>query len=313
MLSLVLAALVGSSTAVPSISMSPFSSSVNVLATYNSTCGNPSTLTASCDNSSDSDSFAASNSCCLESPSGLIQQVQFWDTDPSTGPSDSWTIHGLWPNHCDGTYTENCDSSRDYSDITSLLQDQGASDTLNYMQTYWVSNDESSEKFWEHEWSTHGTCYSTFNPSCLPADSPQGADAVAFFQTTVNLFKSLPTYTWLEKAGITPDDDKTYTLDELTSALKSASGVSRTCVESRGMRADGRLFLFCFAMQVTPSLDCRSGAVSEIYWWFHLKGSAIDGQFVPVDALQAGSCKSSGIKYPPKTSGDDGSDSDSDF
>ena len=33
-----------------------------------------------------------------EDVQGLIQQVQFWDTDPVTGPSDSWTIHGLWPN-----------------------------------------------------------------------------------------------------------------------------------------------------------------------------------------------------------------------
>jgi hypothetical protein len=23
-------------------------------------------------------------------------QTQFWDTDPVTGPSNSWTIHGLW-------------------------------------------------------------------------------------------------------------------------------------------------------------------------------------------------------------------------
>ena len=23
-------------------------------------------------------------------------QTQFWDADPSTGPVDSWTIHGLW-------------------------------------------------------------------------------------------------------------------------------------------------------------------------------------------------------------------------
>lgn len=61
----------------------------------------PSDLPFSCQNSS-----AVHNSCCFEAPGGTLLQTQFWDTDPSTGPSDSWTIHGLWylgthekPNH----------------------------------------------------------------------------------------------------------------------------------------------------------------------------------------------------------------------
>lgn len=35
------------------------------------------------------------------------------------------------------------------------------------METYWQSNDESPEAFWAHEWSTHGTCVSTLEPSCF--------------------------------------------------------------------------------------------------------------------------------------------------
>lgn len=34
--------------------------------------------------------------CCYEYPGGALLQTQFWDTNPATGPSDSWTIHGLW-------------------------------------------------------------------------------------------------------------------------------------------------------------------------------------------------------------------------
>lgn len=274
---LIFAALAGSSAVLPSVaSMSPLSTSL--LSRYSSSCGDTTSLTASCENTT-----AEANTCCFEAPSGLIQQVQFWDTDPSTGPSDSWTIHGMWPNYCDGTYVEDCDSSRDYTDITSLLENQGGSDTLSYMQTYWISDDESNEKFWEHEWSTHGTCYSTLNPSCLPSGSPEGADAVAFFETVVSLYKTLPTYSWLEQAGITPSNDQTYTLDQITSALQSSFGAM-------------------------PSFDCDDGTISEVYYWFHLKGSAVDGQFVPVDALQAGSCKSSDLKYPPKSDDDDTND-----
>lgn len=36
------------------------------------------------------------NLCCFNAPGGSLLQTQFWDTDPATGPSDSWTIHGLW-------------------------------------------------------------------------------------------------------------------------------------------------------------------------------------------------------------------------
>ena len=36
------------------------------------------------------------DTCCLNAPGGHLLLTQFWDTAPTTGPSDSWTIHGLW-------------------------------------------------------------------------------------------------------------------------------------------------------------------------------------------------------------------------
>lgn len=147
-----------------------------------------------CSNTQLSCSGSSTNTCCFNTPGGLFQQVQFWDTNPVTGPTDSWTIHGLWPNNCDGTYSTSCDKSRAYTDITTLLEDAGKTDTLSAMQTYWLSNSESDEKFWEHEWSTHGTCISTLKPSCY-TDYSTGDEAVDFFVTTVDLFQTLPTYT----------------------------------------------------------------------------------------------------------------------
>ncbi|PPQ67928.1 hypothetical protein CVT25_000340 [Psilocybe cyanescens] len=229
------------------------------------------TGTTSCQNTS-----SVSNLCCFEAPGGLLLQTQFWDTNPSTGPSDSWTIHGLWPDHCDTTFSENCDSSRDYTGIGTLLSNNGASSTLDFMQTHWVDINGQNEQFWEHEWATHGTCMSTLVPKCLPSGSVKGAEAVAFFQTVVKLFQTLPTFTWLSNEGITPSTSKTFTLSQLTTALKAQSGF-------------------------TPSLDCTSGALNQISWYFNLKGSVIDGTFVPIDAPEKGSCPSSGIKYPPKS------------
>ncbi|EGN93098.1 hypothetical protein SERLA73DRAFT_189923 [Serpula lacrymans var. lacrymans S7.3] len=218
----------------------------------------------------------AVDTCCTEYPGGLLLQTQFWDTDPSTGPSDSWTIHGLWPDNCDGTYVENCDSSRDYTDISSLLTDQGASSTLSYMQTHWVNINGDNEELWEHEWATHGTCMSTLEVACLPSGSPKGAEAVAFYETVVTLFKTLPTYTWLEQQGITPSNDATYSLDDLTSALQTASGY-------------------------IPALGCSGDTLDEISWYFNLKGSIIDGTFVPIDSPESSTCPKSGISYPPKS------------
>jgi len=241
------------------------------VATISSGCSTSGTQ--SCKNTT-----SVSDTCCFETPGGLLLQTQFWDTNPSTGPSNSWTIHGLWPDHCDLTYDSSCDSSRAYTNIGSLLSAQGASDTLSYMNTYWVDINGQNEQFWEHEWGKHGTCMSTLKRACLPSGSPTGAEAVAFFQTVVKLFKTLPTYTYLANAGITPSTSKTYTLSTLTSALKSGAGV-------------------------TPALDCTSGSLNAISWYFNLKGSVIDGTFVPINAPESGSCPSSGIKYPPKSGG----------
>ncbi|KAJ7304899.1 ribonuclease, partial [Mycena albidolilacea] len=233
--------------------------------------GCPTTGPVSCSNTS-----SVSDLCCFESPGGLLLQTQFWDTSPSTGPNDSWTIHGLWPDNCDTTFTENCDPARAYTGIASLLTAQGAASTLSFMQTFWKDINGNDETFWEHEWSTHGTCMSTLNPTCLPSGRPQGAEAVAFFQTVVTLFQNLPTFTWLSNQGITASSTATYTLASLTAAIEAESGF-------------------------TPVFKCSGSTVNAIQYYFHLRGSIIDGAFQQIAAPESGSCPTSGIKYPLKT------------
>ncbi|KAE9386323.1 ribonuclease T2 [Gymnopus androsaceus JB14] len=229
------------------------------------------TGTASCHNTS-----AVSNLCCFESPGGLILQTQFWDTDPSTGPSNSWTIHGLWPDNCDGTFPENCDPSRDQSDITtaSLISIMARRSLLQLQ--FWKNDpdDGSDEELWSHEWDTHGTCYSTLEPSCLPSGSASGTDLSS--KLSFEFSRLLPTYTWLENQGITPSSSTTHTLTSLLDALKAEAGV-------------------------TPMLTCDGSDLDEIAWYFNLKGSLIDGVFLPIDSPESSDCPSSGIKYPLKT------------
>ena len=67
------------------------------------------------------------------------------------GQADSWGIHGLWPDKCSGAFYENCDKSREYS--ASQISDALQSDStlLDFMDTYWLSDDESPSEFWSHE------------------------------------------------------------------------------------------------------------------------------------------------------------------
>nr|GAT48684.1 ribonuclease T2 [Mycena chlorophos] len=196
----------------------------------------------------------------------------------STGPTNSWTIHGLWGDECNGNFIEDCDSSRDYTGISTLMTQQGGSATLSLMETFWknLPSDGTDEELWEHEWATHGTCYSTLQVDCLPAGSPKGAEAVAFFETVVKLFQTLPTYEWLADAGITPSSSKTYTLAELNDAVEGAWGFE-------------------------PAFQCDGSSLDGVFYYFQLQGSVIDGTFFPRTAFTESTCPNSGIKYTPKT------------
>ncbi|KAJ5226458.1 Ribonuclease T2 [Penicillium chermesinum] len=233
------------------------------------TCSN-SNNTLSCHSSS------KSPTCCFSYPGGALLQTQFWDTDPATGPSDSWTIHGLWPDNCDGTYQANCDSSRAYTNITAILKEQGRTQLLSYMDKYWVDINGDNEQFWEHEWSKHGTCVNTIDPSCYTNYQPQ-EEVGDYFQKVVDLFKTLDSYTALSSAGITPDDSKTYDLSDIEDALAKIHGGQK------------------------PYVGCESGALNQLYYFYNIGGNAITGQYKAAAPLEKSNCPSSGIKYTPKS------------
>ena len=201
---------------------------------------------------------AVANTCCFNTPGGVLLQTQFWDTDPATGPADHWTIHGLWPDHCDGTYSQYCDESRQYTNITQILESFNRYDLLDYMNVYWKDEGGNDESFWEHEWGKHGTCISTLDPSCYIDYQPQ-QEVVDFFQKTVQLFSKLDTYEFLKDAGIVPSANATYTYTQITQALVRHRGVNAT-IECTGT---------------------GSNELDEVYYYYNVAGSAQDGLYVP--------------------------------
>jgi len=146
------------------------------------------------------------------------------------------------------------------------------------MQTYWKDYQGDDESFWEHEWGKHGTCISTLKPSCYTGYTAT-QEVPDFFQKTVDLFKTLDSYTALSKAGIVPSSTKTYTSAAILAALKSSYGFD-------------------------VIIQCSSSALDEIWYSYNVKGSIQTGTFEKVGPDGSKSdCPATGVKYLPKSGG----------
>ncbi|KAI0478974.1 ribonuclease T2-like protein [Xylariaceae sp. FL0804] len=193
------------------------------------------------------------DSCCAETFGGLVLQTQFWNT--YTGleeapvsqrlPRDTWSIHGLWPDFCNGSYTQYCDLSRQYdpapdpntttgtADGTPVPPWTGVSidefvkpfakyDLLAFMRKYWVGQNEDSSVLWAHEFSKHATCYSVFDVACYGPAYRAHEDVVDFFATVAAYYRALPTWDWLAAAGIRPDNGTTTNTTTAAAAVAAA-------------------------------------------------------------------------------------------
>ncbi|KAJ9479179.1 Ribonuclease T2-like [Pseudozyma hubeiensis] len=221
--------------------------------------------------------------CQTNTPGGLLLLTQFWDYSPAIGPSDAWTIHGLWPDTCTGGFDQYCDPRRNNNNIASVLRsssDPSAASTLDTMNQFWLALNGNDGQLWSHEWNRHGTCVSTLSPTCYSSTSDgytHNQDIVDFFTTTVSLYHKYNIFETLQKAGITPSRTQTYTLDQLHTAARDAWGKDAV-------------------------FRCRNGALNEAWIYFHTKGRSTSADaFVQGDPLRSNNrCPQSGIRYLPK-------------
>ncbi|OXV07972.1 hypothetical protein Egran_04264 [Elaphomyces granulatus] len=201
--------------------------------------------------------FNNQDTCCFNHPGGHLLLTQFWDAEPAVGPDDAWTIHGLWPDHCDGNYDQSCDQERECYSISQILANADRSDLLNYMSIYWKDNRGNDPDLWAHEWNKHGTCISTLRTRCYVNYTSQ-QEVVDYFNKTVEIFQKLPSFEFLSRAGIVPSYEVTYSLDDILSALGAAHGADVT-------------------------VRCQNWSLNEIWYHFHVSGRLQNGRFVPAD------------------------------
>lgn len=235
----------------------------------------PIDLPLSCSNSTPVDS-----SCCFESPGGIMLQTQFWDYYPPIGANDSFTLHGLWPDNCDGTYEQFCDARLNLAkdEIKRIVVDE-FNDSALYakIEKNWKNFNGDDELLWMHEFNKHATCIKTIRPTCYGSGFKPDENVYDFFRIAVLLYEKYPTFEFLADAGITPSLDKTYTFDQIAEALNS--------------NFDGHKVYF----------KCNKyNALQEIWYYHYLQGPLQNEQFVKISSLSASGCPQTGIKFLPK-------------
>lgn len=254
----------------------------------------------SCENTT-----VVTNSCCNVVQNGLVLQAQYWNT--YTGleshgqllPKGSWSIHGLLPVNCNGTFGQYCDLSRQYDpkpspstlpngtvitpykgpSVKQFIQEFNRFDLLHYMDTFWINQGAPNEDLWAREFSQHGTCTSTFDVACYEPGYREHQEVVNFFETVVKVFQMYPTYDMLAAAGISPSNTTTYTRAQITNALYSQTGAD-------------------------PWLGCygeNDSILQEIWYFHHVLGTEQYGHFKPLDSITPATCPETGIWYFERT------------
>jgi len=247
------------------------------------------------------------DSCCTETFGGLVLSTQFWQT--YTGleaqgqklPNNTWTLHGLWPDFCNGSYTQYCDLSRQYDpspspnttnglpngtvvrpytgpDVGTFVTDFGHADLLQYMNTYWVNQGAPNPAFWGHEFSKHATCYSTFDVPCYGPQYVQHQEVVEFFETAIKYYMRFPTAKWLEMVDITPSNSTTYSLADIQGQLATMHGATPY------IGCTGPRYNTTEQGKAENSTDNGRTVVDEVWYYMHVYGRPQDGNAVPVNA-----------------------------
>lgn len=159
---------------------------------------------------------------------------------PSVGPSNKFTIHGLWPNQCNGVPINDCFEPKGLS--SALLQQkltQDYPDVLGRMNTLWPSVAVPNINFWYDEYAKHGTCLTTINPDCFQSSNAI-CSAISYYKQALDLADKYDLYAALKSQKILPDvtGSKSFQPQQILDGLRKAYpnlGITFSC---QGMVGD---------------------------------------------------------------------------
>nr|XP_019010968.1 uncharacterized protein I206_04273 [Kwoniella pini CBS 10737]OCF49749.1 hypothetical protein I206_04273 [Kwoniella pini CBS 10737] len=201
--------------------------------------------------------------CSVPSPGGLFVFRQRFEPDVGSDHG-SWGIDGLEVLDCTTqksqdkisylpTYTH--EEIGSYCAKSSLF---GGEKGYNDAEKEWAQSEvgEGVEEVWERTWNTAGRFISTFDHKCFEK-SQAGMGVAEFFL-------------------ITPSDDTTYSLRELTEALST--------------------------IDHKPLVQCHNTTLTSVSWPLNVKGKFDSGSFQAAAKFERKSnCPLEGIIYPPST------------
>ncbi|KAJ2804560.1 hypothetical protein H4R20_002456 [Coemansia guatemalensis] len=207
---------------------------------------------------------------CCSPRNGLLVLAQQWDT--RWGPSDAFTVHGLWPDTCEGSQLPGggCDRHRAYTNVSHIIEESTDTALYDDMNKYWPSNKGDNNWFWTHEWVKHGTCVTTLHPRCYDTDSYISQQEVAeYFRSILDLREKYNLFKALNASGIVPTEQmpgrrpkNTYSLQQFKQAIRDAWGVD-------------------------PNVKCRGSRLQEVWLWFKVRGR---DSYYPVEPWGKDTC-----------------------
>ncbi|OLY82654.1 Ribonuclease Rh [Smittium mucronatum] len=209
----------------------------------------------------------SANTCCV-AKDGWIVYAETWV--PSVTPSNKFTIHGLWPDRCNGTWSDSgCDASRNYTSTGDIVKARNP-DLFNLMNKIWQSSSGPNSDFWDHEWNKHGTCLTTIDPQCF-VNYQKYDELIKYFEIVTAQHAKYDFYKALADEGIVPGAN--YTRSSMEAALNKNAGI-RSLV-----RCD------------------KTGTFTEVWAYFDILGQ---DTFLPrVPDYNPNDCQN--LYYPPKT------------
>jgi len=133
-----------------------------------------------------------------------------------------WTIHGLWPSSSTGKDPFDCSGAPEFNiDIIKPIYSKLIVNWANLL------NFNEPLDFWKHEWNKHGTC--CLSDSAFPNE-------LSYFTNALRLKNASSLESVLLHGNIIPSLDRTYTTDDVNSAIQEALNVTPNleCVNIQG-------------------------------------------------------------------------------